>query len=228
MKRLVFVLILSAANVAVAGGAATGGATFPEQIVQQLTLADSLVQQATQVQQQLNMLQNQARNLSSLPTQMWPDVSANLEELISISRQGQALAYSGGDMLASVQRQYGTAGQTLNNAEQSFKNWNDNANSKLASVLQSYGYQADNFANEQNALAQVQSASQSATGRLQALQAGNAIAGMQVNQMQMLRQDIMDGNSAILQATTNANNVQQQDRNIQNGWMQIPARRGVW
>lgn len=94
--------------------------------------------------------------------------------------------------------------------------------------MQSYGYQADNFNNEQNSLAQIQAASQSATGRMQALQAGNAIAGMQVNQLQMLRQDVMDGNSAILQATTTQNNVQQQDRNIQNDWMHIPPKRGVW
>ena len=232
IKYLTLAWALSFGANAHAGGVAAAvaipGANLPEQIVQELTLADSLVQQATQVQQQLNMLQNQARNLSSLPSQMWPEVSGQLTQLIQISRQSRALAYSGGDMIASVQRTYGNAGQTLTNAAQSYKNWNDNSNQQLASTLQSYGMQADNFATEQDALSAVQAASQSATGRMQALQAGNAIAGMQVNQTQLLRSAVMDGNAAILTATSTQGNVQQQEKNIQNDWMKIPPKRGVW
>lgn len=230
-KLLISILAILSASNACAGGAtavAIPGATLPEQIVQQLTLADSLVQQSMQVQQQLNMLQNQARNLTSLPAQMWPGVSGQLNQLIQISRQSRALAYSGGDMVASVQRTYGNAGQTLNGAAQKYKDWNDNSNAQLASTLQSYGMQADNFASEQDALAAVQAASQSATGRMQVLQAGNAIAGMQVNQTQLLRSAVMDGNAAILAATTTQGNVQQQEKNIQNDWMKIPPKRGVW
>lgn len=232
MKLKLFVIFSLLVSInARAGGAGPvpdPPATFLEQIVQQLTLADSLVQQVTQVQQQLSMLQNQAKNLASLPSQMWPGVSGQLNKLIQISRQSKQLAYSGGDMVASVQKTYGNASQTLKNAAQSYQSWTDQNNQNLASTLQSYGYQADNFASEQDALAQVQASSQSATGRLQALQAGNAIAGMQVNQMQMLRSAVMDGNAAMLQATTSQGNVQQQERNIQNDWMRIPPKRGVW
>lgn len=227
---LMCVLLIVSFNASAGGGGvgAVAGATLPEQITQQLTLADSLVQQVTQVQQQLNMLQNQAKNLASLPSQMWPGVSGQLNQLIQITRQGQALAYSGGDMINSVQNTFGTAGQTLTNAAQSFKNWNDNMNKSLASILQSFGLQADNFSTEQAALAAVQDASASAAGRMQVLQAGNAIAGMQVNQLQLLRKAIMDGNAAILQAATTQGNVQQQEKNIQNDWMNIPPKRGVW
>lgn len=212
----------------VVAAVAIPGANLPEQMVQEVTLADSLVQQYTQVSQQLQQLQMQARNLQGLPSQMWPGVDGQLQQIIQLSRQAHALAYAGGDMTQSVNNLYGNANQTLTNAAQKYQSWNDNNNQVLASTLQSYGYQSDNFATEQGALAALQNASQSATGRLQALQAGNAIAGMQVNQMQMLRQDVMDGNSAILQATNTANNVQQQDRNIQNDWMRIPPKRGVW
>ena len=230
MKRFAFFGLLVAINV-YAGGAADiviPGATWPEQIVQEATLGDQLVQQTTQVQQQLQMLLNQARNLQSLPSQMWPGVDGQLQELIQLSRQAHALAYAGGDMTQAVSNLYGNANTTLQGAVAKYQSWNDNNNKVLASTLQSYGYQADNFSNEQGALAQLQNASQSATGRLQALQAGNAIAGMQVNQMQMLRKDIMDGNSAILQAQATQNNIQNNERNIQNDWMHIPATHGVW
>ena len=230
-KTLIAALALSVTAPVFAGGAADiviPGATLPEQIIQQATLGDQLFQQTTQVQQQLQMLLMQARNLQGLPSQMWPGVDGQLQMLIQLSRQSHALAYAGGDMVQSVNSLFGNAGSTLLNAAQKFQTWNDNNNQNLASTLQSYGYQSDNFANEQDALAQVEASSQTATGRMQALQAGNAIAGMQVNQMQLLRQDIMDGNSAMLQAINTQNNVQQQNSNIQNDWLHIQPQRGVW
>lgn len=233
MKMKVFVisvllLISASAN---AGGAATvaeGGATLPEQLVQSFTLADQLAKQATMVSQQLTMLQNQARNLQSLPSSFWPNVSSQLTQLIQINRQANGLSYGMADVVGSVRRQYGDPGQTLTGTEQRYKDWNDNSNSQLASTLQSYGYQADNFSNEQDALAQVQAASQSATGRMQALQAGNQIAGMQVNQTQLLRSAVMQGNQAMLNVTANQANKEQQDRNMVNDWMKRPAKRGIW
>lgn len=230
-KSIVLCAMLAVTTQANAGGGGIGGvagATLPEQIVQSLSMADQLVKQGLMVQQQLTMLQNQAKNLAGLPSQMWPGVSGQLNQLIQITRQAQNLAYNGGDMVASVQRQYGTANQTLTNAGASYKNWVANDNQQLANTLTSYGMQSDNFASEQDALASVQAASQSATGRMQALQAGNAIAGMQVNQLQLLRSAVMQGNAAVLSATATQNNQHVQERNIQDDWMKIPPKRGIW
>lgn len=229
LKAILIAIAMLAGSNVWAGGGGLGnpmGATLPEQLVQSATQAEQLVRQATMVQQQLNMLQNQARNLASLPSQMWPGVAGNLNMIIQISRQAHALAYSGGDMTRSVQQMYGNTSQTLSNASQKYQSWTDNSNQQLANTLQSYGYQSNNFASEQDALAQVQAASQSATGRLQALQAGNAIAGMQVNQMQMLRSAVMDGNAAILTATATQANISQQEKNIQNDFMNRPNHHG--
>lgn len=231
IKAFMLVVSLITGSAAYAGGAVTavvGGATLPEQLVQSFTLADQLVKQATMVQQQIQMLQNQARNLQNLPTSFWPNVSSQLTQLIQINRQSQGLSYGMTDVAASMRQQYGDPGQTLTGVEQRYKDWNDNSNSQLASTLQSYGYQADNFASEQDALAQVQAASQSATGRMQALQAGNQIAAMQVNQTQLLRSAVMQGNQAMLNVAGNQANKEQQDRNVVNEWMQRPAKRGIW
>lgn len=225
---VVFTITSSAVAHAGGGGFASMGATLPEQLVQSATQADQLVKQATMVSQQLQMLQNQALNLQSLPSSFWPNVSSQLTQLIQINRQSQGLSYGMTDVAASMRQQYGDPGQTLTGTEQRYKDWNDNSNSQLSSTLQSYGYQADNFASEQDALAQVQTASQSATGRLQALQAGNQIAGMQVNQTQLLRSAVMQGNQAMLNVAGNQANKEQQDRNVVNEWMQRPAKRGIW
>lgn len=231
MNAVVLSVLLFISGHANAGGAATavvGGATLPEQLVQSITLADQLAKQAMMVQQQIQMLTNQARNLQNLPQQFWPNVSSQLTQLIQINRQARGLSYGMTDVAASMRQQYGDPGQTLTGVEQRYKDWNDNSNSQLVSTLQSYGYQADNFASEQDALAQVQAASQSATGRMQALQAGNQIAAMQVNQTQMLRSTVMQGNQAMLNIAGNKANKEQQDRNVVNEWLSRPAKRGVW
>jgi len=231
MNAVVLSVLLFISAPANAGGAVTavvGGATLPEQLVQSFTLADQLVKQATMVQQQLQLLQNQARNLQNLPTSFWPNVSSQLTQLIQINRQARGLSYGMTDVTATMREQYGERGQTLTGVEQRYKDWNDNSNSQLASTLQSYGYQADNFASEQDALAQVQAASQSATGRMQALQAGNQIAAMQVNQTQLLRSAVMQGNQAMLNVAGNQANKEQQDRNVVNEWMQRKPKRGIW
>lgn len=231
MNAVVLSVLLFISAHANAGGAATavvGGATLPEQLVQSFTLADQLAKQAMMVQQQIQMLTNQARNLQNLPQQFWPNVASQLTQLIQINRQARGLSYGMTDVAASMRLQYGDPGQTLIGVEQRYKDWNDNSNSQLTSTLQSYGYQADNFASEQDALTQVQAASQSATGRMQALQAGNQIAAMQVNQTQMLRSTVMQGNQAMLNIAGNKANKEQQDRNVVNEWLSRPAKRGVW
>jgi P-type conjugative transfer protein TrbJ len=118
------------------------------------------------------------------------------------------------DVAAQVQQQYGDTSSVMPNYEQNLQQWTTDTNSQVSSVLQQYGLQASNFQSEQDALQSIQNASQSATGRLQALQAGNQIAGMGINQVQLLRQTVMAGNQAMLQIQANKANADQQDRNV--------------
>jgi len=232
MKKIIgmFLVLLSLTTNASAGGggALTGGATLPEQIVQTGIMGDQLAKQALSVQHQFAILQDAIKNTAQLTNVQWSSASSLLNQLIQINRQAKGLAYGMGDIIGRVKTQYGDAGQTLTGLDQKLLEWNDNSNSQLASTLQAYGYQADNFASEQDALAQIQSASQSSTGRLQAIQAGNQIAGMQVNQTQLLRSAVMQGNQALLNIASQQANKDQQDRNVVNDWMKKPAKRGIW
>ncbi len=208
------------------GGGAILGATLPEQIIQEATNVNQLTQQITMVSQQLQMLRNQALNLQNLPARLWPNVSGQLQNLIGLVSQAQGLSYAAQNTAAQVQQVYGNTGTVPPNYQSTLQQWTTNINSQIASTLQQYGMQAQNFQSEQAALQSLENASQTSTGRLQALQAGNQITGMLVNQMQQLRQTIMSGNQVMMNAIGNKANQEQQDRNVQNQFLATPPSYG--
>ncbi|MHB0989803.1 MAG: P-type conjugative transfer protein TrbJ [Burkholderiales bacterium] len=189
------------------------GATWPEQIIQEITLIQQYSAQAQQLQEQFQMVSNQARNLQSIPVQMWPNISSQLTSLVNLVGNAQGLSYGAQNTLAQVSTQYGQPGSILPGYDQQLQNWTGNLNNQIGSVLQQYSLQAQGFQNTQQALQQIQSASQSAAGRMQVLQAGNQISGLMVNQLQGLQSTIMAGNQAELNYLGNKANREQQDRN---------------
>jgi P-type conjugative transfer protein TrbJ len=189
------------------------GATFPEQIVQEITLVNQYATQAQQLQQQIALLVNSYKNLATLPMQAWASATGQLQSLVNLIGNAQGLTYAAQNTAALVSAQYGKPGSILPGYDQQLQNWTGNLNSQIAAVLRHYGLQVQGFQTTQQALQQVQSASQSAAGRMQVLQAGNQIAGMLVNQMQDLQQTVMAGNQAELNYLGNQANQAQQDRN---------------
>ena len=138
------------------------GATFPEQIVQEITLIDQYVTQAQQLQQQISVLTNSYKNLANLPTQACASASGQLQSLVSLVGNAQGLTYAAQNTAAQVAAQYGQPGSNLPGYDQQLQNWTGNLNSQIAAVLQHYGLQAQAFQTTQQALQQIQSASQSA------------------------------------------------------------------
>lgn len=212
------ILALAAlAVIATTPARATGliaGATFPEQITQELTLVEQYATQAQQLQAQFQMVYNQAMNLKSLPTQVWPNVSGQLQSLVNLVGQAQGLTYATQNTAAGVQQQYGVNGQDY---QTNLSQWNGNLTSQIQQALNSYGLQAQDFQTQQQALQQIQNASQSATGRMQVMQAGNQISGMLVNQLQGLQQTMMTNSQVELNAlgASNAAPLQQNKINQQ-------------
>ena len=174
------------------------GATFPEQIVQELTLVEQYATQAQQLQAQFQQVYNQAVNMQTIPSQLWPNISSQLSSLVSLVGNAQGLSYAAANTVSAVQSQFGAPSAVLSNYNTSLQNWTGNLDSQIAGVLQQYGLNASNFQTTQSALAAIQSQSQSASGRKAVMQAGNQIAGLMVNQMQGLQSDIQAGNQAML------------------------------
>ncbi|BAP87632.1 P-type conjugative transfer protein TrbJ [Burkholderiales bacterium GJ-E10] len=184
-----------------AGGGGIGaimGATLPEQLIQEVTLGNQYAQEATQTAQQVQMLYNQTRNLQSIPMMMWPSISGQLMNLVNVIGNAQGLSYATTNTAAAVQAQFGTPTGVLPNYGSSLQQWTSNFDSQIAGVLQTYHLNSSQFQNTQMAMSMIQQMGQSATGRLQALQAGNQLAGVTANQVQSLQTDIEAGNQAEL------------------------------
>ncbi|MBU2827818.1 MULTISPECIES: P-type conjugative transfer protein TrbJ [Acidithiobacillus] len=208
-------------------GTLTGGATFPEQIVQEVTEVQQLAQQAQQVQEQIQMVYQQAMNLKNLPTQMWSSVSGDLNNLVNIAGQAQGLSYASQNIASQFTQTYPAASSIGNNYGQQMQTWTTDTNGQIQSMLAQNHLQANQFASQQSALQAIQNASQSAGGRMQVLQAGNQIAGMEVNQIQQLQQEIMAGNSAMgSYEAQQVNQRQQATNNVNNLYSQAAASLG--
>jgi P-type conjugative transfer protein TrbJ len=202
MKKRILTLAALAALITTPAHAsgAIAGATLPEQIVQELTLVEQYATQAQQLQAQFQMVYDQARNLMSLPVQLWQSAAAPLQQLVQLVGNAQGLSYASQNTVAAIQQQYGAPNAVLANYAQSLSQWTDNLDHQVAAVLQQYQLNSANFQTTQSALQAIEGASQSAKGRMQVLQAGNQIAGLMVNQLQSLQADIDAGNQAQLNA----------------------------
>ncbi len=201
MKKTCTSLAALLAALTVSPAHATGmiaGATFPEQIVQELTAVEQYATQAQQLQAQFQQVYNQAVNMQTIPAQLWPNISSQLSSLVNLVGNAKGLSYAATNTVSAVQSQFGAPNAVLSNYNASLQTWTGNLDSQIADVLQQYGMNASTFQTTQSALAAIQAQSNSAGGRKAVMQAGNQIAGLMVNQMQGLQSDIQAGNQAML------------------------------
>jgi P-type conjugative transfer protein TrbJ len=144
--------------------------------------AKQLANEAQQIQFVLKDMQNYKGG-----TGEWANIQSMLLQLGDEVQQGQALAYSMKDLDGQFSKKFpGYVPQQ--DYQQSYSSWSKTTMDTLRSTLESAGMQANQFGNEQSRLNQLASLSQSAQGRMQALQVGNMIAAEQVTQTQKLRQ----------------------------------------
>lgn len=120
--------------------------------------------------------------------------------------------------MTQIEGFYGN-GSIFDNYESRLTDWNAGTRSQIAAALNHFGIQAGRFASTQSALQQIQNASQSATGRMQVLQAGNQIAGLMVNQIQDLHATVMAAEQARLNYVAAQNARDEQDRLRQQRWL---------
>lgn len=158
-----------------------------------------------QLQQEIQMYQNMYQNTLGIPIQAWSGIAGRLSSLVSTIQNTQGIVNATVNSIGDMQTTYGN-GNLLSNQQQTLVNWNKGLNNQIGSALQQLGYNANLFSTSQSALSQIQSASQSAAGRLQAIQAGNQIAGLMVNETQALHATIIAAEQARLNAIAKQEN----------------------
>lgn len=193
------------------GGGFTGGSTELTQMMNNVELVSIYSSEIQQLQQQMQMYANMYQNTVGLPMQAWGSVESQLRGLVNAVSSVQGVVGMTENALAQIEQQFGN-GTLMDRYENRLADWRKGLNNTIGSVLGQYGLQAARFSTTQGALAQIQAASQSATGRMQVLQAGNQISGLMVNQLMDLQSTIMAAEQARLNHIAIQESEKQQNR----------------
>ena len=202
MKRFLFTVVgsLWLSSSAFAGGA-VAGATEPTQIMNNIQLVLSYVEQAQQTTTQLQQYQTMLTNLMRLTPsellgqasrQLWQDqgMTQAFTNLRKIVVNGQNIAYTMANMDSQFKNMHPGYGNLGNGTDffRSYQGWSDNTLGQVKNAVAMVTTHSENFATEEGMVNELLSASSSAQGQLQAVQAGNQIGVAMVGQMQKLRQ----------------------------------------
>ena len=153
-----------------------------------LTAARSLQQinnQIQQIQQQATSLINEARNLASLPLSTVSTLQQQIQQTQQLLGQAQRIAYDVQDIQQAFNGRYKGAALTGDHAQMvanANARWEDSVGA-FQDALQVQAGVVGNIEGARTTMYSLVSASQSATGALQATQAGNELLALQSQQL---------------------------------------------
>ncbi len=194
------------------GGAAFAVASLfsPSPVEAQLTVAcpmcsswmTQLAQNAREAQAYATQLQgyalqgrqytNMIQNTVALPQQVWADVQNNLQRIKALSDTSAILSGNSGNMLARLNSATGYADRVGGVADMPSRllQWQRSYETAATSFGRTLGLQQGQQADNAALLTRLQAHSQSATGQMQAIQAGNELAAATVNQLMQVQATI--------------------------------------
>ena len=167
-------------------GGMTGGALEVTQIANNVELVLQYAKQVEQYATQLMQWRDQLTQAMNIPQQIWSSIQQDIMGVVNVVKQGQALAFSLGN-IGEVFKNKFKGYQPTTNFPAEYKQWSETLRDTIKGTLEAANLQSEQFATEEGVLQQLRTMSQSNQGRLQALQTGNQIAVEMVAQMQKLR-----------------------------------------
>ena len=176
-----------------------------------LTAARSLEQitnQITSLQNQAQMLINQARNLASLPFSVVSRLRSNLALTQRLIEQAKGLAYDVANLDKEFKRLYPEQYAATVSGNQMYldaqERWKNTLNG-LRTTMQMQAQASQNLSDDESVLADLVGKSQSAEGALQAMQAMNQLLALQAKQsIQTQRLQITQDRAASLELARQA------------------------
>lgn len=153
-----------------------------------LTAARTLQQinnQIQQIQQQATSLINEARNLASLPFSSLNELQAQIQQTRQLLSEAQRIAYDVKTIEDAFNQRYRDVDMNASDATliaNARDRWKDSVGS-FEDALRVQAGVVGNIEGSQTAMANIVGASQSATGALQAAQAGNQLLALQSRQI---------------------------------------------
>ncbi len=153
-----------------------------------LTAARSLQQvtnQITSLQNEAQMLVNQARNLTSLPFSSIQQLQQSVQKTKQLLNQAQSIAYDVRDIDKAFDTTYGAASMSASDQDlvtQARQRWQNTVGS-LQDAMRVQAGVVGNIDGTRSQMSALVGESQGATGALQAAQAGNQLLALQTQQL---------------------------------------------
>ncbi len=169
--------------------------TFYQQMFEYVEQVNTALNTAEQLQTQIQQYQNMVTQGTSLPNSIFGSIAADLKNVANIYNRSQAL----GRQIQDMDSKFNTAfpgfesylNQAANSAEvpnrDRYEKWSVRGRDNVKIAMKAADLNTGAFESEDAQLARMVSRSQSAVGRMQAIQAGNEIASQNVQQLQKLR-----------------------------------------
>ncbi|MGV2184060.1 P-type conjugative transfer protein TrbJ [Rhizobium rhizogenes] len=158
---------------------------YTENLLSAARALEQINNQITSLQNEAQMLINQARNLTSLPTTLLSDIEGNFSEMKSLLDEAKQLAYNVQNIDSQFSATYqdfasGKSGDELVTGAR--ERWQQSV-SAFEDSLKTGAVAVNGIASTQAQTSELVTASQSAVGVLQAAQAGNQLLAVQARQM---------------------------------------------
>ena len=157
---------------------------YAQNVLQAARALDQINTQIQSLTNEAQMLVNQARNLASLPYSSLQQLQRSAQRTQSLLSQAQRVAYDVQDIDRAFTTTYGAAGGQSNEAM--LRNARERWATSVGALQDALRVQAGVVGNIDTNRAEMQAlvtSSQSATGALQATQAGNQLLALQAQQL---------------------------------------------
>ena len=205
VARLSKPLIAVIAVILIAASSAWGYAAIvldPTNLIQNtisaLKAIESVINEVQMIANQVKQIENLVQNTRSYAGVWDREALPNLVRLGQIIEQEQAIAYAMAGMDRVFRDKY-PGYRPITDWATAYDQWTRTTLDTLRGTLAAVRLHADDFADEQRRVQTLTALSDSAEGRMQAIQAGNMLAAEQIQQLSKLRQ--------LMMAQINAQNV---------------------
>lgn len=158
---------------------------YAQNVIQAARALEQINNQITSLANEAQMLNNQARNLESLPTSTLSQLLTSIQRTQSLITQAQNLAYDVERIEAAFAGTYGAASTSAADAAlvaTARTRWQNSVGAFEDSLKTQAGV-VGNIPSNSEAMATLVSSSQSASGALQAAQTGNQLLALQSQQL---------------------------------------------
>jgi P-type conjugative transfer protein TrbJ len=158
---------------------------YAQNVLQAARALEQISHQVTSLQNQAQMLINQARNLASLPQSSLSQIQQSIQRTQQLLGEAQRIAYDVGQIDHAFSTTYGAASTTVTDQaliDGARERWR-NSVAGLQDAMKVHAGVVANIDTNRVEMSSLVTASQSATGALQATQAGNQLIALQTQQV---------------------------------------------